>query len=51
MVEVEELNNQENELEEFETFGNNDKMFLLWACEGGGKSLKCSFNVWLNKNE
>jgi hypothetical protein len=29
MVEVEELNNQENELEEFETFGNNDKMFLL----------------------
>ncbi len=43
MVELEELNHQENELEEFETFGKNNKILLLGACEGGGKSFKMFF--------
>jgi hypothetical protein len=43
IVEVEELNHSESELEEFETFGKNNKMLLLGACEGGGKSFKMFF--------
>jgi hypothetical protein len=40
MVEVEEANHQESGLEEFETFGKDNKMLLLGACERGGKSFK-----------
>jgi hypothetical protein len=40
MVEVEESNHQENKLEKF---GKNNKMLLLGACEGGGKSFKVFF--------
>jgi hypothetical protein len=40
IVEVEESNHQESELQEFETFGKNNKMFFLRACEGGGKNFK-----------
>jgi len=40
MVEVEESNHQENKLEKF---GKNNKMFLVGACEGGGKSFKVFF--------
>jgi hypothetical protein len=43
MIEVEESNHQERELEEFETIGKNNKMLLLGACEGGGKSFKMFF--------
>ncbi len=39
-VEVEEANHQESRLEEFETFGKDNKMLLLGACERGGKSFK-----------
>jgi hypothetical protein len=43
MVEVEETNHQESGLEEFEAFGKDNKMLLLRACEGGGKSFKLFF--------
>jgi len=34
------INHQENKLEKF---GKNNKMLLLGACEGGGKSFKVFF--------